>query len=85
MLKLYKNVALKPNAINIGLIAELAVKCFHKGQNIIKTSVRRISDFIQDPELETRMPSANDDAENLYEVVRAASGLAVRTAAYAPG
>ena len=71
--------------MNIGLTARLAAKCLHGGQNTMKTSVRRISGFIRGPELGTRMPSANDDAENLYEVVRAASGLAVRTAAYAPG
>ena len=71
--------------MNTGLNAELAAECLHGGQNTMKNFVCRISGLIRGPELGTRMPSANDDAENLYEVVRAVSGLAVHTAAYAPG
>ena len=64
--------------MNTGLNAELAAKCLHEGQNTMKTSVCRISDFIRDPELKTLMPMAND-AENLYEVVKAVSDLAVHS------
>ena len=71
--------------MNIDLNVELAVECLHEDQNIMKSSVCRIFDFIRDLELGTRMPSTNDDAEKLYEVVEAVSGLAVHTAVYAPG
>ena len=84
-MKLYKNVVLKSNVININLIVKLIVKCFYKNQNIIKIFVRRIFDFIRDFELKIRMFLANNNVENLYEMVKAASGLAVRTAVYAPG
>ena len=70
--------------MNIGLIAELTVKCLHKDQNIMKIFVRRIFGFIRDFELGIRMSSANNNAENLYKMVKAASDLAVRTAVYAP-
>ena len=69
--------------MNIGLIAELAIKCFHKGQNIIKTFIRRIFDFIQDFKLKTRISLTNNDVENLYKIIKTTSDLIVRIIVYA--